>query len=148
MFKGRFGDFYLVKVWAFILIIGSIIFPFLHFELKGDSKFMIGIVEFIFFEIFLGFFISIPSLLISNIIYIISSRYRFSNVKVLIITFLISFVTTLSTYIYLFNLSFSNYKTNNGGLIFCILFSLLLLIGLVIFKNSDNHQLTTDNQNI
>ena len=103
MFKGRFGDFYLAKVWAFILIIGSIIFPFLHFELKGDSKFMIGIVEFIFFEIFLGFFISIPSLLISNIIYIISSRYRFSNVKVLIITFLISFVTTLSTYIYLFN---------------------------------------------
>ncbi len=148
MFKGRFGDFYLVKVWAFILIIGSIIFPFLHFELKGDSKFIIGIVEFIFFEIFLGFFISIPSLLTSNIIYIISSRYRFSNVKVLIITFLISFVTTLSTYIYLFNLSFSNYKTNNGGLIFCILFSLLLLIGLVIFKNSDNHQLTTDNQNI
>lgn len=148
MFKGRFGDFYLVKVWAFILIIGSIIFPFLHFELKGDSKFMIGIVEFIFFEIFLGFFISIPSLLISNIIYIISSRYRFSNVKVLIITFLISFVTTLSTYIYLFNLSFSNYKTNNGGLIFCILFSLLLLIGLVIFKNSDNRQLTTDKQNL
>ncbi len=148
MFKGRFGDFYLVKVWAFILIIGSIIFPFLHFELKGDSKFIIGIIEFIFFEIFLGFFISIPSLLISNIIYIISSRYRFSNVKVLIITLLISFVTTLSTYIYLFNLSFSNYKTNNGGLVFCILFSLLLLIGLVIFRNSDKHQITTDKQNI
>lgn len=102
MFKGRFGDFYLAKVWAFILIIGSIIFPFLHFELKGDSKFMIGIIEFIFFEIFLGFLISIPSLLISNIIYIISSRYRFSNIKVLIITFLISFVTTLSTYIYIY----------------------------------------------
>lgn len=148
MFKGRFGGFYLIKVWAFILIIGSIIFPFLHFELKGDSKFIIGIIEFIFFEIFLGFFISIPSLLISNIIYIISSRYRFSNAKVLVITFLISFVTTLSTYIYLFNLSFSNYKTNNGGLIFCILFSLLLLIGLVIFKNSDNQQLTTNKQNI
>ena len=148
MFKGRFGDFYLAKVWAFILIIGSIIFPFLHFELKGDSKFMIGIIEFIFFEIFLGFFISIPSLLISNIFYIIMSKQKFSDIKVFVITFLISFITTLSTYIYLFNLNFSNYKTNNGGLIFCILFSLLLLIGLVIFKNSDNQQLTTDNQNI
>lgn len=148
MLTGRFGGFYLIKVWAFILILGSIIFPFLHFELKGDSKFIIGIFEFIFFEIFLGFFISIPSLLISNIFYIILSRYSFSDSKVLVITFLISFVTTLSTYIYLFELSFSNYKTNNGGLIFCILFSLLMLIGLVIFKNSDNQQLTTDNQNI
>ena len=82
MFKGRFGDFYLAKVWAFILIIGSIIFPFLHFELKGDSKFMIGIIEFIFFEIFLGFFISIPSLLISNIFYIIMSKQKFSDIKV------------------------------------------------------------------
>ena len=148
MFKGRFGDFYLIKVWIFILVIGSIIFPFLHFKLKSESKLMIGIIEFIFFEIFLGFFISIPSLLISNIFYIIMSKQKFSDIKVFVITFLISFVTTLSTYVYLFNLSFSNYKTNNGGLIFCILFSLLLLIGLVIFKNSDNQQLTTNKQNI
>ena len=53
MFKGRFGDFYLIKVWIFILVIGSIIFPFLHFKLKSESKLMIGIIEFIFFEIFL-----------------------------------------------------------------------------------------------
>ena len=50
MFKGRFGDFYLIKVWIFILVIGSIIFPFLHFKLKSESKLMIGIIEFIFFE--------------------------------------------------------------------------------------------------
>ena len=90
MFKGRFGDFYLIKVWIFILVIGSIIFPFLHFKLKSESKLMIGIIEFIFFEIFLGFFISIPSLLISNIFYIIMSKQKFSDIKVFVITFLIS----------------------------------------------------------
>lgn len=77
------------------------------------------------------------------------SKQKFSDIKVFVITFLISFITTLSTYIYLFNLNFSNYKTNNGGLIFCILFSILLFIGLIIFRNSDNQQLTTNNnQNI
>ena len=56
MFKGRFGDFYLIKVWIFILVIGSIIFPFLHFKLKSESKLMIGIIEFIFFENISWFF--------------------------------------------------------------------------------------------
>ena len=52
MFKGRFGDFYLIKVWALTVFLGPILSTFLSFILfnKGE-KFNEELLVFIFLQV-------------------------------------------------------------------------------------------------
>ena len=143
MFKGRFGDFYLIKVWALTVFLGPILSTFLSFILfnKGE-KLNEELFVFIFIQIVFGIFLCLPSLVISEIFYKTFSKKDLNDNNVFYYTILISLLTTSLTYIIFFG------RTDDYSIVFSISYSAILILGFFYFKNSDNHQLTTDNQNI
>ena len=143
MFKGRFGDFYLLKVWALTVFVGPILSTFLSFIFfnKGE-KLNEELFVFIFIQIVFGIFLCLPSLVISEIFYKTISKKDLNDNNVFYYTILISLLTTSLTYIIFFG------RTDDYSIVFSISYSAILILGLKKKKNSDNHQLTTDNQNI
>lgn len=143
MFKGRFGDFYLLKVWALTVFLGPILSTFLSFILfnKGE-KFNEELLVFIFLQISFGIGLCMPSLVISEIFYLTISKTKIKDFQVFYLTILISLLTTIFTYFTFLE------KIDDFFIIFSISYSAILILGFFYFKNSDNQQLTTDNQNI
>ena len=143
MFKGRFGDFYLLKVWALTVFVGPILSTFLSFIFfnKGE-KLNEELFVFIFIQIVFGIFLCLPSLVISEIFYKTISKKDLNDNNVFYYTILISLLTTSLTYIIFFG------RTDDYSIVFSISYSAILILGFFYFKNSDNHQLTTDKQNI
>ncbi len=143
MFKGRFGDFYLIKVWALTVFLGPILSTFLSFILfnKGE-KFNEELLVFIFLQVSFGIGLCMPSLVISEIFYLTISKTKIKDFQVFYLTILISLLTTIFTYFTFLE------KIDDFFIIFSISYSAILILGFFYFKNSDNHQLTTDNQNI
>ena len=143
MFKGRFGDFYLNKVWALTVFLGPILSTFLSFILfnKGE-KFNEELLVFIFLQVSFGIGLCMPSLVISEIFYLTISKTKIKDFQVFYLTILISLLTTIFTYFTFLE------KIDDFFIIFSISYSAILILGFFYFKNSDNHQLTTDNQNI
>ena len=143
MFKGRFGDFYLIKVWALTVFLGPILSTFLSFILfnKGE-KFNEELLVFIFLQVSFGIGLCMPSLVISEIFYLTISKTKIKDFQVFYLTILISLLTTIFTYFTFLE------KIDDFLIIFSISYSAILILGFFYFKNSDNHQLTTDNQNI
>ena len=143
MFKGRFGDFYLIKVWALTVFLGPILSTILSFILfnKGE-KFNEELLVFIFLQVSFGIGLCMPSLVISEIFYLTISKTKIKDFQVFYLTILISLLTTIFTYFTFLE------KIDDFFIIFSISYSAILILGFFYFKNSDNHQLTTDNQNI
>ena len=143
MFKGRFGDFYLLKVWALTVFVGPILSTFLSFIFfnKGE-KFNEELLVFIFLQVSFGIGLCMPSLVISEIFYLTISKTKIKDFQVFYLTILISLLTTIFTYFTFLE------KIDDFFIIFSISYSAILILGFFYFKNSDNHQLTTDNQNI
>jgi len=143
MFKGRFGDFYLIKVWALTVFLGPILSTFLSFILfnKGE-KFNEELLVFIFLQVSFGIGLCMPSLVISEIFYLTISKTKIKDFQVFYLTILISLLTTIFTYFTFLE------KIDDFFIIFSISYSAILILGFFYFKNSDNQQLTTDNQNI
>ena len=143
MFKGRFGNFYLIKVWALTVFLGPILSTFLSFILfnKGE-KFNEELLVFIFLQVSFGIGLCMPSLVISEIFYLTISKTKIKDFQVFYLTILISLLTTIFTYFTFLE------KIDDFFIIFSISYSAILILGFFYFKNSDNHQLTTDNQNI
>ena len=143
MFKGRFGDFYLLKVWASTVFVGPILSTFLSFIFfnKGE-KLNEELFVFIFIQIVFGIFLCLPSLVISEIFYKTISKKDLNDNNVFYYTILISLLTTSLTYIIFFG------RTDDYSIVFSISYSAILILGFFYFKNSDNQQLTTDKQNI
>ena len=143
MFKGRFGDFYLIKVWALTVFLGPILSTFLSFILfnKGE-KFNEELLVFIFLHVFFGIGLCMPSLVISEIFYLTISKTKIKDFQVFYLTILISLLTTIFTYFTFLE------KIDDFFIIFSISYSAILILGFFYFKNSDKHQLTTDKQNI
>ena len=143
MFKGRFGDFYLLKVWALTVFLGPILSTFLSFILFNKvEKLNEELFVFIFIQIVFGIFLCLPSLVISEIFYKTISKKDLNDNNVFYYTILISLLTTSLTYIIFFG------RTDDYSIVFSISYSAILILGFFYFKNSDKHQLTTDNQNI
>ena len=143
MFKGRFGDFYLIKFWALTVFLGPILSTFLSFILfnKGE-KFNEELLVFIFLQVSFGIGLCMPSLVISEIFYLTISKTKIKDFQVFYLTILISLLTTIFTYFTFLE------KIDDFFIIFSISYSAILILGFFYFKNSDNQQLTTDNQNI
>ena len=142
MFKGRFGDFYLLKVWALTVFVGPILSTFLSFFFNKGEKLNEELFVFIFIQIVFGIFLCLPSLVISEIFYKTISKKDLNDNNVFYYTILISLLTTSLSYIIFFG------RTDDYSIVFSISNSAILILGFFYFKNSDNHQLTTDNQNI
>ena len=142
MFKGRFGDFYLLKVWALTVFVGSILSTFLSFFFNKGEKLNEELFVFIFIQIVFGIFLCLPSLVISEIFYKTISKKDLNDNNVFYYTILISLLTTSLTYIIFFG------RTDDYSIVFSISYSAILILGFFYFKNSDKHQLTTDKQNI
>ena len=143
MFKGRFGDFYLLKVWALTVFVGPILSTFLSFIFfnKGE-KLNEELFVFIFIQIVFGIFLCLPSLVISEIFYKTFSKKDLNDNNVFYYTILISLLTTSLTYIIFFG------RTDDYSIVFSISYSAILILGFFYFKNPDKHQLTTDKQKI
>lgn len=67
MFKGRFGNFYLYKVWALIVVFGAILASFAGWFIISSEKLDSSFFMFIFLQIIYGIVLCIPSLILSEI---------------------------------------------------------------------------------
>lgn len=143
MFKGRFGDFYLVKVWALTVFVGPFLSTLLSLKLfnkgeKIDEQFFV----FIFLEIVYGLFLSFPSLIISDALYKVLTKSKLKDKNLFYLIILLSLITTLLTYYFFLE------KLNKFLIIFSLSYSAILIFGFFYFKSNKKHQLTTDKQNI
>ena len=116
-------------------------FSLFYFFNKGE-KLNEELFVFIFIQIVFGIFLCLPSLVISEIFYKTISKKDLNDNNVFYYTILISLLTTSLTYIIFFG------RTDDYSIVFSISYSAILILGFFYFKNSDNQQLTTDNQNI
>ncbi len=122
IFKGRFGDFYLYKIWTFTVIIGAV----LDIIVIGDFSSFFG---FVFLLVLFGIIYCIPSLVLSDILYKFLSRSKLTNYKVLII---FSLITTNVTY-------YLSYLDKMGNLVpgfysFYKIYNICLIAGFFIFQ--------------
>lgn len=125
IFKGRFGDFYLYKIWTFTVIIGAV----LDVIVIGDFSSFFG---FVFLTVLFGIIYCIPSLVLSDILYKFLSRSNLVNYKVLIFTIIFSLVTTNATY-------YLSYVDKMGNLVpgyysFYKIYNICLIAGFFIFQ--------------
>ncbi len=130
MFKGRFGNFYLYKVWALIVVFGAILASFAGWFIISSEKLDSSFFMFIFLQIIYGIVLCIPSLILSEIFYKILSKTKLSNQKVFIYTLIISLLTTNLTYFMFFN----NGNIEEYFYVFFISYSICLITGFFIFK--------------
>lgn len=130
-FNGRFGSFYLIKIWAFTVLIGPILAGFLGLILIPDSLNQLSFetISSIILEIVYGFVLSLPSLIISEISYMSLSKTKLQNSGILIVLILISLLTTNLTYCWLLN------NANEKGYlyIFSISYSLVMISSFLYF---------------
>lgn len=120
MFKCRFGNFYLYKIWAFTVLAGAGIYTF---RIGDFSDYFSSVLLVIIF----GIMYCISSLIVSEILYKLLSKSRFPNYKVLNYTFIFSLITTNTTY-YIFAGVVNKYTIT-----FFIVYNICLIIGFFIF---------------
>ena len=130
--QGRFGDAYLLKIWGFTVFLGPIISSLLTFivfnkNAKIDQEFFF----FIYIQIFVGLFLSIPSFLISEFVYKFLSKSNLSNREVFTYILIISLLSTLLTYLLFFG------NADDYLIIFSSTYSIILIFGLFYFKKND-----------
>lgn len=132
IFKGRFGNFYLYKIWAFTIVVGAILYMFQdptpHFSKSDSDIYFFGFILLI--VAIYGIVLGIPSLLISEVFYQYMGESKLSNQQVFILTLLISLITTNLTYF----LFFESFMGNRN--LFSISYSICLITGFFIFKQT------------
>ncbi|MGC4128530.1 MAG: hypothetical protein QM564_03000 [Bergeyella sp.] len=130
IFKGRFGNFYLYKIWAFTVVVGATLYPLIdsiQYPISLDSSFF-GLI---LLMIIYGMVLCIPSLIISETFYKILSKSEILNQMIFILILIISLITTNLTY-YLFWSALGNVDSN--FYIFSISYNICLITGFFIFK--------------
>jgi hypothetical protein len=132
MFKGRFGNFYLYKIWGFTVVFGAILSSFIDsipdFPLFDKDFYSLTLLEIIY-----GIVLCIPSLIISEIFYKMISKSKLSNQIIFLITLAVSLITTIFTYYRFFSDPFGSIK-DNFFYTFSVAYSICLIIGFFIFK--------------
>lgn len=131
-FDGRFGRFFLYKVWLLTVIVGPILSTLRDFFQSSGARINDEFFMFILIEMVFGLVLCIPSLMISELTYKIMSKKPVSDNSVFIITLFISLVTTIITY-YLF----LNYPANFIDPFFYAFagsYSICLIAGFFLFK--------------
>lgn len=135
LFKGRFGNFYLYKIWAFTVLFGSVSSAILGWLVIAHDNLSTEVITFILLQIAYGFFLCIPSLVVIEIFYKIISNSKRTNLFVLLSTMILSLIATNLTY-YLF------FKTGNLEsyfFVFSITYSICLIFGFFfIFKSKSS----------
>lgn len=130
LFKGRFGNFYLYRIWIFIVVCGAILYSLIDFILYS-STLDSHIFTFILLIIIYGIVLCIPSLIFTEILYKFLSKKKLSSQIVFLLVLIISLITTNLTY-YLF---WSNGlgKVPSEFYYFALIYNICLIIGFFIF---------------
>jgi len=135
MFKGRFGNFYLYKVWAFTVV--SVPILALLITLLSTTKINYFSLQFIFPVLIYGFVFCLPSLITSEIFYKSLSKKKKYHKEIFILTLIFSLITTNLTYFifYSFMINFHwQLDVLRPFTIFCLEYTVCLIAGFFIFK--------------
>lgn len=136
---GRFGDAYLLKIWGLTVLLGPVLSSFFSFIVfTKDPELDQGFFIFIFVQIAIGIFLSLPSFLISEFFYKFLSKSNLSNHQLFAIILGISILTAISTYFLFFG------RTDDYMMIFSTTYSIVLIFGFFYFKKL-NLELETRN---
>lgn len=139
MYKGRFGEYYIAKVWLFVVIISPCFYTLIF--LFDDVKFGLNdSTLFIILSIIYGFAVAIPSYIITEIVYRIVSKMKISNRNVLFTVSILSLITTNISYYLFFGKNMFSKEAKIGGIPFMLTYSLFLMTGLLFFKKNLNSE--------
>ncbi len=131
-FKGRFGKFFLYKIWAFTIVCGPVLSTLEDFMRAAGARFNDEFFAFILLEIVYGFVLCIPSLLITEIFYKTISKKSLKNTTVFSLTLLIALLLTNLTYYFFLNKPLE--PVDHFYIAFAVSYSICLLLGFFIFK--------------
>lgn len=139
MYKGRFGDYYIAKIWLFVVIISPCFYTLVF--LCNDGKFDFNdYILFVTLSIIYGFVVAIPSYIIIEILYRILSKIKISNRNVFSIVSVLSLITTNISYYLFFGKNMFSKEVKIGGIPFMLIYSLFLMIGLLFFRKNLNSE--------
>ena len=130
MFNGRFGDFYLFKIWFLTVFVS----PFFYSAIYIDSlKYVIeDYFVFVFLSIIVGSVLCIPSFILNEILYKYFSYKKLSDKKLFYLVLIVSVVSTNITYFYFLGV---NAYAKLNGYIFSLIYTSVLLFGFYFFNN-------------
>ncbi|KQT21839.1 hypothetical protein ASG31_00385 [Chryseobacterium sp. Leaf404] len=135
MYKGRFGDYYIIKTWLLVVVVSPLFYTL--FVGYNDGKFDFNdYFTFVFLSIVFGFVIAIPSYVIIEILYRILSKTKLSNWNIFSIISFFSLITTNISYYLFFGKNMFRDEAKIGGLPFVVIYSLFLMTGLLYFKKN------------
>jgi len=129
MFKGRFGDFYLYKIWIFTVVFGAVLAPAVGFLIilgEWNEEFFM----FILLQMIYGIVLCIPSLILSDVFYKFLSKSKLTDYELFIYGVVFSLIVTNLTYYVFFNYG----NLNEYFKVFSISYSTCLVAGFFIFK--------------
>jgi Co/Zn/Cd efflux system component len=133
VYKGRFGDFYIINTWLIVIVVS----PFFYTLILGynDGKFVFNdYLMFVFLSVIFGFVIAIPSYIIIEILYRVLSKSKLTNQNVFFIISALSLITTNISYYLFFGKNMFSNEAKIGGIPFALIYSLFLMTGLLLFK--------------
>lgn len=139
MYKGRFGDYYIAKIWLFVVIISPFFYTLVF--LCNDGKFDFNdYILFVTLSIIYGFVVAIPSYIIIEILYRILSKIKIPNRNVFSVVSVLSLITTNISYYLFFGKNMFSKEVKIGGIPFMLIYSLFLMIGLLFFRKNLNSE--------
>jgi hypothetical protein len=135
VYKGRFGDSYIIKAWLLVVVVSPFFYT-LYLECNEVEFVFNDYLMFVFFTVILGFVIAIPSYIIIEILYRVLSKSKLTNQNVFLIISALSLITTNISYYLFFGKNMFSNETKIGGIPFVLTYSLFLMTGLFLFKKN------------